>query len=159
MPPSRLGEAESEPSFFRANSAMFNAPSTVTALARDPGMRRNVPTTHLLAPRPKGREGTLGRRRGACPQETAHIRHRYIYVCIFLLLLLGRCERTLAFRFYVKLCMGLRTPSLPCLRPCFFDRFPQGSREPASDGCCPVRASRSLAPPTSAATPNLSDIC
>ena len=30
---------------------------------------------------------------------------------------------------------------------------------PASDGCSPVRASRSLAPPTSAATPNSRGIC
>ena len=30
---------------------------------------------------------------------------------------------------------------------------------PGSDGCSPVRASRSLAPPTGAATPNSKDIC
>ena len=72
---------------------------------------------------------------------------------------LGRCERTLKIRFYLRLSLGLRKPSLPCLRACFFDRFPRGSREPAFDGCCPVRASRSLAPPTSQATPNWRDIC
>ena len=77
----------------------------------------------------------------------------------FLLVLLGRCERTLNFRFYLQLCLGFRTPSIPCLRACFFDRSPRGSREPASDGCSPGRATGSLAPPTSAATPNLRDIC
>ena len=72
---------------------------------------------------------------------------------------LGRCERTLKFRFYLQLFLGLRKPSLPRLRACFFDSFPRPSREPASDGCSPVRASWSLAPRTSPATPNLRDIC
>ena len=68
---------------------------------------------------------------------------------------LGRCERTLKFRFYLQLCLGLRKPSLPCLRACFFDRFPRRSREPYSDVCSPVRASRSLAPPTERGDPEL----
>ena len=67
MSPTRLGEAESKPLFFRAISAMFNAPSTATVLGRDPDMRhRNVPTAPLLAPQPKAREKNLGRRRAAC---------------------------------------------------------------------------------------------
>ena len=80
-------------------------------------------------------------------------------ICIFLLRIPGRSERTPKTRFYPQLCLGLRTPSLPCLCDCVFDRFPRGLREPASDGRSAVRASRSLAPPTSAATPNLRDIC
>ena len=81
-----------------------------------------------------------------------------IDICIFSLRLLGRCERTPHLRFYLQLCLGLRSPSLPCLRACFFHRFPRGSHEPPSDGCSPVPSSRSLEPPTSAATPNLRDI-
>ena len=54
--------------------------------------------------------------------------------------------------------LRLQTPSLSCLRACSFDRFPRGSRSPGSDGCSPLRASRSLAPPKSAATPNSKDI-
>ena len=72
---------------------------------------------------------------------------------------LGRCERTLKFRFDLQLCLGLRKPSPFFLCASFFDRVPRESREPASDGCSPVRACRSLAPPTSPATPNLRDIC
>ena len=58
MSPTRLGEAESNPLFFRANSATFIAPSNATALGRDPDMRRNVPTAPLLFPEPKMRERT-----------------------------------------------------------------------------------------------------
>ena len=90
--------------------------------------------------------------------------YQYIYIYIYILYimllgLLGRCERSLKLRYCLQLCLGPLTQSLPCLRACFFDRFPRGSREPASDGCSPMRASRSLAPPTSAATPNSRDIC
>ena len=60
MSPTRIGETESNPCFFRAKSATFNAPSTDTVLGRDPDMRRNiptgplaVPTAPLLAPQPK----------------------------------------------------------------------------------------------------------
>ena len=72
---------------------------------------------------------------------------------------LGRCERILKFRIYLQLCLGLRTPSLLCLRACFFDRFPRWSCEPASDECSPMRASRSISPPTCPATPKLRGIC
>ena len=61
MSPARLGEAETNPLFLRANSATFNAPSTATVLGRDPDMRQNFPTAPLLAPQPKVRENTLGR--------------------------------------------------------------------------------------------------
>ena len=90
------------------------------------------------------------------PCRTATSSHIYINIYI---ILLGRCERSLKFRFRLELCLGLRAPSLPCLRARFFDRVPRGSREPTSGGCSPVRASRSLAPPTSATTPNSRDIC
>ena len=79
MSPTRLGEAESNALFFRANSATFNAPSTDTVLGRDPGMRRNVPTAPLLAPQPKVRERTLGRRRAACLKNKICI--LYINIC------------------------------------------------------------------------------
>ena len=50
MSPTRLGEAESNPLFFRANSATSNAPSIDMVLDGDPDTRRNVPTAPLLAP-------------------------------------------------------------------------------------------------------------
>ena len=50
MSPTRVGEAESNPLFFRASSATFNAPETSTMLGRNPDMRRNVPTAPSLAP-------------------------------------------------------------------------------------------------------------
>ena len=65
MSPTRLGEAESNPLFFRANSARFNAPSAATVLGRDRDMRRNVPTAPLLAPKPNVLEKVLGRRGAA----------------------------------------------------------------------------------------------
>ena len=40
-----------------------------------------------------------------------------------------------------------------------FRPLPRGSRSPGSDGSSPVRASGSLAPPTSAATPHSKDLC
>ena len=66
MSPTRLGEAESNSLCFRANSATSSAPSTATVLGLEPDMRRNVPTAPLLAPQPKVRERTLGRRRAGC---------------------------------------------------------------------------------------------
>ena len=60
-----LGSARRNPLFFRAISAAFNTPSTATLLDRDPDMRSNVPTAPSLAPRPKVRERTIGRRRAA----------------------------------------------------------------------------------------------
>ena len=75
-------------------------------------------------------------------------------------ILLGRCERHLKFRCRLELSLGLRTPSLPCLRAFALSTASlEGRAAPASDGCSPVRASRSLAPPTSATTPNSRDIC
>ena len=47
MSPTRLSEAGIKTYFFRASSA------TATVLGRGPDMRRNVPTTPLLAPQPK----------------------------------------------------------------------------------------------------------
>ena len=48
-------------------------------------------------------------------------------------------------------------PSFSWLCACFFNHVPRGPISPGSDGCSPVRPSRSLAPPTSAATPNWKD--
>ena len=66
---------------------------------------------------------------------------------------------SLNFRIYLEICVRLRTLSLPCIRAFFFDRFPRGSHEPASDGGSPVRLSRGLEKPTSAATTDVRDIC
>ena len=62
------------------------------------------------------------------------------------------------FLFPLEYSTELLMPSLPCLRACSLDRFPQESRSPCADGCSPVRASWSLAPPTSKAIPNSNDI-
>ena len=78
MSPTRLDEAESNPLFFGASWATFNAPGTAAALGRDPDMRRNAPTTRLLAQRPKVREGTLGRRRAACRKKKMCILYIHI---------------------------------------------------------------------------------
>ena len=78
--PTRLDEAENNPLFFGANSATFNAPSTATVLGRDPDMRRNVRTAPLLAPQPKVRERTLGRRRAASlKKHNLHMLYINIY--------------------------------------------------------------------------------
>ena len=72
-----VGEAESNPMLFRDNSETFNAPSKATVLGRDPAMRRNVPMAPLLAPHPKVRERTLGRRRAACLKKSAYFTYTY----------------------------------------------------------------------------------
>ena len=79
MLPTRLGEAESNPLFNKTNSATLKAPSIATVLGRDPDMRRNVTTAHLLAPQPKVRERTLGRRRAARRKNEVHT---HLYTCI-----------------------------------------------------------------------------
>ena len=87
------------------------------------------------------------------------LRYKNINIDIVLLPLLGRCERSLKFRFCRQLCLALRMPSLPCLRASFFDRFPRGSRaRRAPTGVLPC-ARVCLVPPTSAATPKSKDIC
>ena len=43
----------------------FNASGTATELGQDPDILHNVPMAALLAPQPKVREETLGRRRAA----------------------------------------------------------------------------------------------
>ena len=75
-PPTLISEAESNPLFFRAKSATFNAPSTDTALGQDPDMRHSVPTAPLLAPQPKARERALARHRVTClKKETMYTRY------------------------------------------------------------------------------------
>ena len=64
-------------------------------------------------------------------------------------------ERSIRFRFRLEFRLRLPTPSLSCLRARVFDRLPRGSRSPGPDGCSPLRASRSLVPPTSAGDPEL----
>ena len=59
--------------------------------------------------------------------EKTVICRKILYIYIYIILL-GRCERNLRFRFRLELCVGLQTPALPCLRAFFFDRFPRGSR-------------------------------
>ena len=79
--PTRLGEAESNPLFFRAISATFNTPSTATVLGWDPDMRGNVPTAPLLAPQPKVREITIGRRRAARLKKNASYTYTDTITC------------------------------------------------------------------------------
>ena len=66
-------------SFFGASSATFKAPNTATVPGRDPDIRRNVPTTPLLAPQPKMRAKNPPLPEIRMPKKQMHIIHIQVY--------------------------------------------------------------------------------